>query len=357
MITSISPVRDTSVWIGVLFITMPIKNHHYREPHRHKGRYFNHSDEKYHSFLVPSLTMLVECYWNSFKKKEENIDAWFNPTKPIMRSEELAFTWIGHSTFLIQAGQLNILTDPIFSHLPLFNRQTKPGLEMAEVPEIDYVIISHNHRDHMDENALTFFKNHKQTHFLVPQGNKRWFEKRGFERVSEYSWWDRASFKGVTFTFLPAHHWAQRSLFDFNASLWGSWMISFNNKNLYFAGDTAYAPHFSLIQEAFPTIHYAFLPIGPCEPRRWMSYTHVSAEEAGQAFLDLNAHCFVPMHWGTYSFGTDTHAGPYDRLVAWWQQQSLTQKLITLKIGERHSEQPQIIAHLESGIQIEQVLR
>ena len=77
------------------------------------------------------------------------------------------------------------------------------------------------------------------------------------------------------------------------------------------------------------------MPIGPCEPREWMRQSHMNAEESGQAFLELGAQHFIPMHWGTYSFGTDNHQAPYDRLLAWWNAQNLSSTLITLKMGQR----------------------
>ena len=332
--TSISPVQGASSRIGVLLHAMAYKIN----PFEHKGRFFNNPRERHRPFMIPSLSMLVECYWNSFKKKEE-MGHWHAPQVPLVHSEELAITWIGHSTFLIQVAGLAILTDPIFGHLPLFKRLLPPGLEMAQLPPIDYVVISHNHHDHMHASSLQFLKSNPHTQFLVPQGNKKWFDKRGFAQVSEYRWWDRDVFTrhgtAINFSFLPALHWSQRGIFDYNKTLWGSWMIGINGKQIYFAGDTAYSSHFSAIAQEFSDITCALMPIGPCEPKKWMSQSHMNAEEAGQAFLELRAQHFIPMHWGTYSFGTDYHQAPYDRLLAWWKAQNLTSNLITLKMGQR----------------------
>lgn len=312
--------------------------------HRRKNRFFNNADEKRQSIYTPSLTMVVEYYWNAFKK--ESIDQkWFAPSMPPMpdslNQNEYTITWIGHSTFLIQANGVTIITDPIFGHLPLFGRLLPPGIALENLPEVDYVLISHNHRDHMDAPSLSFFKKYEHTHFLVPFGDKAWFIRRGFKNVSEYQWWDQKIITNhtlpLTFTFLPAHHWSQRGLFDFNKSLWGSWMISLGNSTIYFAGDTAYDSHFGAIAKEFPLIDVALMPVGPCEPRRWMSYAHVNADEAGQAFLDLKARQFIPMHWGTFSFGTDPHAFPIERIMHWWQAQHFeaSRQLHVLKVGER----------------------
>lgn len=290
------------------------------------------------------MVMLLEWYWNLVKRGGTDTSVWYSPVDPVDRTKNLLITWIGHSTFLIQADGINIITDPVFGHLPLFRRQIKPGIELKKVPSLDYVLISHNHRDHMDAAALSFFKNHPSCVFLVPLGDKAWFEQRGFTRVREYSWWEQDTFMHgdaqVSFSFLPALHWSQRGLGDYNKSLWGSWMITIGGHSVYFAGDTAYAGHFHAIAQEFPVITHALMPIGPCEPRKWMKDSHISAEESGQAFLDLNAQKFFPMHWGTFSFGTDPHEAPYERIISWWQQQALSpeKQLFVLKVGQRFEE-------------------
>ncbi|MBA3751370.1 MBL fold metallo-hydrolase [Candidatus Dependentiae bacterium] len=323
---------------------MSEKKNHKINPHIHKGRFYNKADENCWPHIVPTLDIVFEVYWKTFRRKAVGMDHWCTPTVPPRKSVDPLITWIGHSTFLIQIAGINIVTDPIFGDLTfLFKRLMKPGVALHDIPPIDYVLISHNHPDHMDAAALLYFKKHPATHFLVPQGNKRWFTKRGFERVTEYNWWESDTFKTedspCTFTFLPAHHWSQRGIFDFNKTLWGSWMITILGHSIYFAGDTAYSPHFTAINKEFPSISCALLPIGPCEPNHRMKLTHMNAEEAGQSFLDLQARTFIPMHWGTYSFGTDDHEGPYDRINKWWtlQQLDLEKKLIILKAGQAYN--------------------
>ncbi len=311
------------------------------QPYRYNGRFFNHPDEKHHSTYLPSLMVFFEWFWTIGKRGSVDISFWYEPLDPQERSEELSMTWIGHSTFLIQVAGVNILTDPIFGHLPFFRRQIKAGIALQKVPPIDYVIISHNHRDHMDAPTLSYFKDHPECTFLVPLGDKEWFIKRGFKKVREYTWWEQDIFGDIEFTFLPAHHWSQRGFGDFNTSLWGSWMIRVKEHAIYFAGDTAYGGHFSAIAKEFPSITHTLMPIGPCEPRKWMETSHISAEEAGQAFLDLKATKFIPMHWGTFSFGTDHHEAPYERILSWWHKQKVAEskELVVLKVGQRYTKE------------------
>ena len=288
--------------------------------------------------------MVIEWYF--FKKFEKQIDksVWISKEPPVDRVDDLAITWIGHSTFLIQIQGINILTDPVFANLSLlFPRVLPPGINLENLPPIDFVIISHNHRDHMDNRALVYLKNNHKAKYLVPIGDKAWFDKKGFDNVFEFMWWEEFKFANslfndfIEFIFLPAAHWSQRGLFDYNKSLWGSWMIRTKNKLIYFAGDTSYSSHFSKISGEFENIDLAIMPIGPCEPRQWMKYSHINAEEAGQGFLDLRAKQFIPMHWGTYFFGIDSLDLPIQRLSAWWNSQNFEkdQILHLPKIGQR----------------------
>ncbi|KKP29341.1 MAG: Outer membrane protein romA [candidate division TM6 bacterium GW2011_GWF2_30_66] len=259
--------------------------------------------------------------------------------------QEPVITWIGHATFLIQIGGVNILTDPVLGDAGIlykifYKRLFKPGISANKLPNIDFVLISHNHMDHMDAESLLSLKNHKNIHFLVPKGNKRWFDKRGFAKTSEYCWWDKEVFSydsfddfgnidktlsnsQINFSFLPASHWSQRGVFDKNKTLWGSWLIEYKNSEIngfkiFFAGDTAYDQHFKEISQEYPGINIALMPIGPCEPRKFIAHHHVDAKESLIAFSDLNAEHFVPMHWGTFPLGAENFDLPLHRLVNGW---------------------------------------
>ena len=142
-------------------------------------------------------------------------------------------------------------------------------------------------------------------------------------------WWEFYQYQSpqgnrVKVTFLPAVHWSQRGLFDKNKSLWGSWLIEVDGHTIYFAGDTAYSDHFSAIKQWHSPIDTVLMPIGPCLPQGIMRYSHLDAAQAGQAFLDLGAQQFIPMHWGTFR--------------QWWhdnQHQLTEKKLHILKVGQQ----------------------
>lgn len=317
-------------------------------PYLKNGRYFNDKFHKPESFLAGTLPSLFQSLVGRAQRLPLNPHQWITHCQPTRTSKVPLITWVGHATFLIQMGGINILTDPVFGDISYFHRRIlPPGVQPKHMPPIDYVVISHNHRDHMDEKSLLFLKRFPQLHILVPRGNKAWFDKRGFAKVTEYMWWDSVTFHStgyylngdVTFTFLPAYHWSQRGLFDQNKSLWGSWMIQSESTTIYFAGDTAYAPHFSTIGKEFSTIDVALMPIGPVEPRSWLRKMHVDSVEAIQGFLDLGAQHFVPMHWGTFLLGLDEFDRPIKLLRAGWSQKEAemtkNQQLYIFKCGQQ----------------------
>ncbi len=322
-------------------------------PHIKNGRFFNYPNEIPEGFVFRSLYIYLKSYINRLLYHPHILD-W--QTTPCIEKKSIlpVITWIGHSTFLIQVAGVNILTDPIFGDATsLFPRIFKPGIELAQLPPIDYILISHNHLDHMDAPALFVFKErYPHCRYLVPLGDKHWFDKRGFSQVHEYTWWQQEGFaleslalqsfalnkEQITFSFLPAFHWSQRGLFDKNRSLWGSWMIEVAGHTIYFAGDTAYSRHFKAIGQEFDRIDCAIVPIGPCEPHKWMRFSHANAQEAYQGFKDLGAAHFIPMHWGTFYFGTDTFDTPLNALQSVWKRledkEVLQEQLHIMRIGQ-----------------------
>lgn len=290
-----------------------------RIAHREHNRFYNYPGEVVSNVFWRSVYMYLTSYAQRASAAR------------LMQSNRVSYsfheadhiTWIGHASFLITISGHTILTDPIFGDLTfLLQRSSAPGIAFEKLPAIDIVILSHNHRDHMDSATIKALFAKTACHFYVPWGDKAWFDcafgaAATSGRVTECMWWQDIMHKDIRLTFLPACHWSQRGLFDRNKSLWGSWMIQ---DSIYFAGDTAYTDHFKEIAHHFPAIEVALLPIGPCEPRAWMAATHMNAEDAGKAFLDLKARIFIPMHWGTYGFGIDDLMLPIIRLKRWWQE-------------------------------------
>ncbi len=249
--------------------------------------------------------------------------------------EETSLTWIGHATFLIQIGGLNIVTDPVWAkRMAMSQRLTPPGIALADMPEVDFVLISHSHYDHLHFRSLRRLQG-EPTH-LVPEGLARKFMIKGLPKVEEFTWWQSKKVKGIEITFVPAQHWSKRTPFDTNASHWGGWVIrdKRSDETIYFSGDSGYFPGFKEIGSRFK-VDYAILPIGAYEPEWFMGMQHVSPEEAIQAFLDLGAQYFIPMHYSTFRLADDTPWEALVRLQTEWKRRGLSRdQLVLLRLGE-----------------------
>jgi L-ascorbate metabolism protein UlaG (beta-lactamase superfamily) len=347
--------------MGVTFIknyeSSRVAKAHRIYPYFKNGRFFNYPGERQESIirsgfmLLESLLHKTQCI-KSFKRQWVVQQPLFVHDQQRTKLYPL-ITWIGHATFIIQVAGLTIATDPIFGNpSSLFKRITQPGIALEQLPAVDVVLISHNHLDHMHTASLrSITKKNPQVKIFVPLGDKAWFDKNGFAHVQECTWWDAIDIAGssgdsVRFSFLPAVHWSGRGIFDRNRSLWGSWMIQTKEHSTYFAGDSAYGRHFKVIAQEFGQIDTALLPIGPCEPKEDQELTHMGPEQAGQAFCDLGAQQFIPMHWGVYHFGIDHPLLPMERLQAWWNahvNQLQARVLSPLKFGETIECKRQII--------------
>ena len=215
--------------------------------------------------------------------------------------------WVGHSNFLINNNDINILTDPIFSKRasPISfagpKRLIPPGINFNLLPDIDVVTVSHAHYDHMDIPTLKrLYEINKNTLFLVPMNSAKLLLSAGIKNVVEMNWWDTISLSDTLITFVPVHHWSSRTPFDKNETLWGGWWFEHSSLKLVHLGDTGYTYDFLTINKELGSPDFAFIPIGAYEPRSIMKDSHLNPDEAIQTALDLNATHAIGMHWGTF---------------------------------------------------------
>jgi L-ascorbate metabolism protein UlaG (beta-lactamase superfamily) len=188
---------------------------------------------------------------------------------------------------------------------------------LDRLPPLDLLLISHNHYDHLD--APTLRPLARDTPVVVPCGLGRWFRRRGFTSVTELDWWQSVRVGALEVTFVPAHHWSRRGLFDHCATLWGGLVLTLpGGTRVYHAGDSAYGPFFASIGARYPGIDVAMLPIGAYSPRWFMGNMHVDPEEAVQAGCDVGARVMVPMHWGTFRLSREPALEPIERIRAAW---------------------------------------
>ena len=217
---------------------------------------------------------------------------------------QVQVTWVGHSTFLIQHGGRNLLTDPIWGNcgpLPLrrLRRMAPPGMAFESLPEIHEVLISHNHYDHLD--TQTIRRLGPGPRYWVPEGVGRWFARHKGYPCRELAWWDTIRLAdGLEVHCVPAQHFSARSPFDRNRTLWCGWVVRSDKKTIYFAGDTGYCPVFQEIGERFDGFDLSLIPIGAYRPRRIMQAIHANPNEAVQIHRDVRSRLSVACHWGTF---------------------------------------------------------
>jgi L-ascorbate metabolism protein UlaG (beta-lactamase superfamily) len=247
-----------------------------------------------------------------------------------------SLTWIGHASVFGRIDGKSFLIDPNFSRRIgwFYQRHGEPGLTPEQLPRIDLALVTHNHYDHFDVPSLTRID--RSATVVVPQRMGDWFCRQGFARVIELGWWERAAASGLQITCVPARHWSRRSAWDTNRALWSGFVLAGSAHSIYHAGDTAWFEGFEEIARRFPNLDAALIPVGAYEPRWFMEKNHVSPEEAGRAFLTINAACSIPIHWGAFQMADEPLSEGPARLQAWWGQNAVAAQtsLQTMAVGE-----------------------
>lgn len=252
------------------------------------------------------------------------------------RSAPDGLTWIGHASFLGSLGGGRFLVDPVFSERAgrLYRRHAAPALRPADLPQLDALLVTHSHYDHLDRASVMALPRDVQV--CVPLGLGTWFRRRGFSRVADLDWWDSVCCGPLRVTLVPARHWSRRRLWDTNRTLWGGFVVEAAGRSVYHAGDTAWFDGFAEIGRRFPGLLAAMLPVGSYDPAWFMENYHLNPEQAGRAFLELGARRLVPMHWGTFRLADEPFAEPIERLRRWWSERGPEDpsRLRVLSIGE-----------------------
>lgn len=237
--------------------------------------------------------------------------------------QQVAVTFIGHATFLLQYPGMNILTDPMFSACagPFGwagpRRVRPPAMTLDELPRIDVVLLSHSHYDHLDLPSMRWLAEKRRPQIITTLGNRRWLESRGIRGAEELDWWETHRHPGgFTFTCTPAQHFAARSPWDRCRTLWGGFMIGSGAGNHFFCGDSAWGPHFEAIRERAGDPSLAVLPIGAYEPRWFMRPVHMNPDEAVRAHLALRSKMTIGMHFGTFKLTDEGIDAPLAELAA-----------------------------------------
>jgi L-ascorbate metabolism protein UlaG (beta-lactamase superfamily) len=196
-------------------------------------------------------------------------------------------------------------------------------LPLSELPNLDAVVLSHDHYDHMDEETLVTLKN-KAKLFLTPLGVGLRMVKWGIphEKIREFDWWEKTSVGDVELVFTPARHFSGRGLFDRNSTLWGGWAFVGKKQRLYFSGDTGYFPGFKEIGARLGPFDMTFIESGAYD-NAWPD-VHLGPEQAVKAHLDVRGKIMVPVHWGTFNLAKHAWTEPVERILVESEQKGVT---------------------------------
>ena len=258
-----------------------------------------------------------------------SLKAFLRPT------DSTRFIWLGHSTLLMNIQNKLVLLDPVFSNSAapvnfLVQRFQPAVLSLEELPPIDYVVISHDHYDHLDMRSIQFFQE-KRTKFLVPLGIKSHLTYWGIpaERIIDLDWWSEHKFEGIRFICTPAQHFSGRTGTS-QKTLWASWVVDSPNTKIYFSGDSGYDEHYQKIGDQLGPFDAAFIDSGQYD-ERWRE-VHNMPEEAVQAAIDLKAKKMIPIHWAMFELSLHDWDEPIKRSQQ--AAKELGMELLTPKLGQ-----------------------
>lgn len=225
---------------------------------------------------------------------------------------EVRITWIGHASFYLQFAGHSVVVDPNWAHWhgPV-KRRREPGLDLLCLPEVDLVLVTHAHFDHLHKPSLKILQAREGV--VVPRGSRSLVSKLNFPCVHEMRVWDQLDFDEMQIIHTPSHHWGARYLHDSHRD-YGGYIVRAGDKAVFHCGDSAYFGGFKEIG-ARHDIDIALMPIGAYEAPSGRD-VHMNPEEAVQAFIDIGAKLMIPMHYGTFPLGNEPHDEPVERLLA-----------------------------------------
>ncbi len=241
------------------------------------------------------------------------------------RAGELAATWLGHATVLLEVEGRWVLTDPVWSDRVSPSRAVGPRrnhpvpLALADLPPLDAVLISHDHYDHLDTATIDSLLSRSAAEgndfpFVVPLGIGRHLSRWGVPdaRIVELDWDESHEVRGLTFTCTEARHFSGRSLGN-NTTLWASWVVAGKESRTFFGGDSGYTPAFADIGQRYGPFELTVLPIGAYDAR-WPD-VHMDPEQAVRAHGELRGGTLLPIHWGTFDLAFHAWSAPVERAV------------------------------------------
>jgi L-ascorbate metabolism protein UlaG (beta-lactamase superfamily) len=304
-----------------------------------KRKFVNLVPTAMNTSLKGSLSLMKDYInGNPKRRPREAIPITLLDTTLLQRDVHPKITWFGHSACMLELQGKIILLDPMFGRVPSpfprlgRNRYSEElPFNIENLPDIDMVIFSHDHYDHLDYGSIRKIRN-KVKQFIVPLGVGSHLEKWGVspDDIKEYDWWDELEYEGFHLACTPAQHFSGRSLTDRDATLWCSWVIESENTKIFFSGDSGYGPHFKEIGQKFGPFDLTLMECGQYN-EHW-SKIHMMPEETVQAQLDVKGKLMIPIHWGAFTLSMHDWNDPIKRVTIAAKEKNVT--ISTPQIGE-----------------------
>lgn len=229
--------------------------------------------------------------------------------------------WYGHSAIIINLSGKIILIDPMLGpdaspsapfRTVRFTEDTLPLVE--ELPDVDIVLISHDHYDHLDMDTIEKLSG-KAKQFCVALGVKRHLTEWGIDedKVDEFDWWQEGTYDGIKIIFTPSRHFSGRGLTDKQTTLWGGWILDSSKEKIYFTGDSGYGKHFKEVGEKYGPFDLGLVECGQYD-ELWVE-AHMTPEESVKATVDAKIKKAMPVHWGAFSLSQHPWKDPIEKFI------------------------------------------
>ena len=308
-----------------------------QSPNYKKNAFQNLSDTP----MIPADISYWKMTKEFFKKNKDK-----QPPRPLpsvktdlvnLNSSKPVIVWFGHSSYLIRIENKNFLIDPVFSGTasPLsFMIKAFPGSNIykpEDMPAIDYLILTHDHYDHLDFKTVRKLRN-KVNNIYCSLGVSSHLKYWGFDinKITEMDWWESKQLEeNISLTAAPARHFSGRGI-KRGQTLWSSFILRTKDHNLYLGGDSGYDSHFKEIGDKYGPFDIAILEAG--QYNTMWPLIHMMPEETAQAAVDLKAKSLLPVHWGKFSLALHAWDEPIKRVIE--KAESLNMNVYTPKIGQ-----------------------